>query len=204
MATPKTNRRKEFELDDLPTPESNLQRDCEAQTIPASSLPRISHSVTLFVNGSGSSSICKATPAHAQPERVSTSVVQGTPCRVPTQSRISDRFDTKKFDGFGRIPPSSPIQSRHQSMQQMLNLPRPLTEEIENFCTPSRASRIHATPIKQSTSLNVENEDPFQTVLLTPAAAALKKGAVEGLQKVESGADDSIYKSLGWDDYDDF
>lgn len=206
MATPKMNRRKEVDLGSVPTLGPDLERDYDAQTIPASSIPRIPQSAARFARSSGSSSVCKATPAHPGPERTFTSAIQGTPCRGSTQSQLSDSFDKKSFNVYSAIPPSSPLQSRPQIKHQMLTVPRPLAEEMDNFCTPSRPGKIQVTPVKQGTLRNIENEDPFQIVISTPVPTASKIGGVGHIRKIESSIvnTDSIYKSLGWDDFDDF
>jgi DNA replication regulator SLD3 len=207
LATPKGNRRKDVEVNSLPMLAPDLERDYESHVMLPSSGLRIPQSVARFANArsSGNSSTCKATPIQSRFEDISASAVQGTPSRGQRQSRLSDSFGGEGREYESRIPLSSPLQAREGGRQNMLGVPGLPAKELSSLCTPTKLRKVQATPVKQASGINLENEDPYFTVMLTPLPGGKHKGMEEDVCKphVKSGDGDSIYKSLGWDDYDE-
>lgn len=182
-ATPKANRQKDMFF--VP-PQSSLERMVSEAMIPASSVPRVPASVARGSSGA------------SQRRNPLLSSVQATPTRKAVPG-FSQRSSMAAFEhGF---PPSSPLHVRRSSAQLFTAVPESATrnpfaalpglEETPVKKRPESASE-HSHPTIPSMGNDKENEKLGATV-----------GTVQPRQITQGATkDDSIYKSLGWDDDD--
>jgi hypothetical protein len=80
----------------------------------------------------------------------------------------------------------------------------PLAGPIER--TPSKLVTVHATPRKQGKTDILLADAPLNslnTILEAASTEEIENTGKPGLPRVRARVDDPIYKSLGWDDYDD-
>ena len=103
----------------------------------------------------------------------------------------------------GGLPPCSPLQARHPGKQQSLDIPSSFARAVES--TPTKVVAVHATPSRQG-KLNIIEADASANTL----NIIIEGVGIEGIENTSKSCfqrdrnDDSIYKSLGWDDYDEF
>jgi DNA replication regulator SLD3 len=204
LSTPKGNRRKGMVVDKRLPLGLDLEHGHELEVIPPSSIPRIAPFAAHARNARESEEalLCEATPARPATRAISTI------CRTPSHgqtkspSRRSSDFLGTGWQNHGRLPPCSPLQARHPGNHQFLAIPSSFSEAVE--CTPSKAVAVHATPSKQE-KLNIIGADAccnsLNIVIEGTGIEGAKNTGKSGLQGDTN--DDSIYKSLGWDDYDD-
>jgi DNA replication regulator SLD3 len=157
--------------------------------IPPSSLPRFPQSVAI-------------TSLERPARKPLLSVFQATPTRksLPAQRRVSGFLGVEMADN-GSYLPSSPLQQRRSSIQLFNVVPDSAVKST------SFSHGIQETPTRQRTDavishshLNagqVENNEENVKVNVGTIAT------VSGTRRNNGTHEDSIYKSLGWDDGDD-
>jgi hypothetical protein len=181
-ATPRAQRQKEmFAQPQLPDLAKTIEK-ADWAVIPPSSLPRIPQSVTRPLRDSF--------PAR-NPLLAS---VQATPSRK-SMSSISQRMDgflgTGPID-FSDFPPSSPLHIRRSSAQLFTALPD-LAEEIS-----ASSNGIQETPVKRRPLVGHSHPN-----VQGPSCDKENQRGESNLQQFTGTHEESIYKSLGWDDADD-
>jgi DNA replication regulator SLD3 len=205
LSTPKGNRHKEVTPNTPPIPRLNVgQSDMEA--IPPSSLPRIPLSVTRSANAGSHEAAPRyqATPARTGHGAKPGAVIQVTPCRGrPTlTSRLSNNLTALSPHGYDGVGLESPSQVRQSNKTQPHDLPVPSLQAIE--CTPGKRFTFQGTPIKVTNSL--VPDERTSSILLTQNSQATGIENAERKDDSDAGGNrgaSSIYKTLGWDDYDD-
>lgn len=134
--------------------------------------------------------VLKATPAPTRFNCDRQSNLLATPSR---------KFSKPTFGDVGIIPASSPLQPRHFNTQQFLGVPAPRLREIENFRTPTKAREIPGTPEKVRYGGKIQGRIDE---MMCPSGGEKPQAGDEDMLGSAS-QEDSIYKSLGWDDMDD-
>jgi DNA replication regulator SLD3 len=203
LSTPKGNRRKDLAVEKRPILGLDLEQCHELDVIPPSSLPRVPLSVPRppSTRESEKTLLCEATPA--RPGIKIVSAIYGTPSHGQTNSpsRLSGISLGGGSQNYGALPPS-PLQARCSGKQQFLNISVSFAQTVE--CTPSKVAAVHATPSKHG-KLNFTEADTSSNspniIIEGPGIEETKNTSNSGFQRDK--ADDSIYKSLGWDDYDE-
>lgn len=184
LSTPKGNRQKEATAISYPIHELTSEQDHELEVIPPSSIPRIPLSAARTANNreSEQKSLCKATPARSRP---------GTHLATGSQN-------------YGGLPSCSPLQAKCSRKQQLLHIPAPFAARIG--CTPRKMVTVHATPCKQEKTNTLPEDAPMYSLNITIEAAGMEETEntdISGVPRDGARNVNSIYKSLGWDDYDD-
>lgn len=204
LSTPKGNRRKDLALEKRSILGLDLEQGRELEVIPPSSIPRMPLSMEHAPNTreSGETLLCEATPARSGTRAVS--VICGTPSQGQTKSssRLSGGFLGMGSHNHDKLPPCSPLQARHPGKQQSLDIPSSFARAVES--TPTKVVAVHATPSRQG-KLNIIEADVSSNTL----NIIIEGVGIEGIENTgkscfQRDRDDSIYKSLGWDDYDEF
>jgi hypothetical protein len=202
LSTPKGNRRKDLAVEKRPILGLDLERRHELDVIPPSSLPRAPLSVALPPSTRESEKIllCEATPV--RPGTKIVSAIYGTPshCQMNSPSRLSGIFLGAGSQNHGALPPS-PFQARCSGKQQFLNIPVSFDQAIE--CTPSKVVAVHATPCKHGKLKLTEADASSNSLNMIIEGAGIEETGNTGNSGSQRDKDDSIYKSLGWDDYDE-
>lgn len=162
-----------------------------------------------------SSPMFGAIPASSIPRVPQSSVREGTTARNPlfggvqkTPTRTLSR--TRAFLAIDRttepvIPPSSPLHMRRSSAQLFATI---LDSAVKAPQSSEASYNVLETPIKKKTTVDLAHGHPIQSPLFDqenkkeierPSLPASK------MQGTSVGEEDSIYKSLGWenDDIDD-
>jgi hypothetical protein len=204
LSTPKRNRWKDTAVDKRPIVGLNLEQGHELEDIPPSSIPRmpLSRDHAPNTRKSGVTLLCEATPARSGAKAISAI------CRTPSQDhtkstwRLSGGFLGMGSHNHSKIPPRSPLQARHPGKEQFLDIPSSFEQPVE--CTPSRVIAVHATPSRQG-KLNIIEVDASSNSLNITIEGIGMNGTENTSQSCfqRDRDDDSIYKSLGWDDYDE-
>lgn len=197
LATPKGNRRKDLAVDKRPIVGLDLEQSHELDVIPPSSIPRIPLSTARFPSTQESEKalLCEATPARPG-TKVSPAIF-----RTPSsgQMKLSPCI-SNNFLGGGLQDrhglPQSPLQARQSGRRQYLDIPISFAQAVE--CTPSKPVTVHATPVKQGKLNFIAHSNPPDIVVEGAGADEIRDVDVP-----RGKEDDSIYKSLGWDDYDE-
>ncbi|KAH6719315.1 DNA replication regulator SLD3-domain-containing protein [Leptodontidium sp. MPI-SDFR-AT-0119] len=184
-ATPKANRQRDMFAQQSQM--SSLERMVgEASMVPASSIPRIPQSVSRSSGGG-----LQNNPLFSH--------VQATPTRksVPAFPRRS----TAEMD-FGGIP-SSPLHVRRSSAQLFTAVP---DSAVKNPST-SLSYEVDDTPVKKRPASSLDHGHPSMASLGSDKEndQLLRNAAADGGLRggVGQSKDESIYKTLGWDDNDD-
>jgi hypothetical protein len=99
--------------------------------------------------------------------------------------------------------PPSPLLARYSRKQPLLDIP--LTHVTESFRSPTRAMMIQATPVKLSKEHNTrcDNSD-MKSIMAIGTTYVMQKQEVNENDNSLQGriADDTVYKTLGWEDDD--
>jgi DNA replication regulator SLD3 len=166
-----------------------MVEELEMAAMPSSSLPRIPQSVAR-PSQVGLSSNPLLSAVHATPTRKSTS-----------QSQPSNSLLSVSAVGYGGHLPSSPLQSRRSSGQLFAAVPDSVVKSTSH---PTLIYGIQETPVKKRAATTQLHGHP------APSSSSDKEnGRVKTVTNVEmkatvgSSQEESIYKSLGWDDADD-
>jgi hypothetical protein len=200
LSTPKGNRRKDPEVEERPFARLDLEQHHEFDVIPLSSIPRVPLSATCGprTQESEKTLLCEATPA--RPDTKISPAIFGTPSTAQTNSplRLPDMFLGAGSQNYRGLP-RSPLQTRHSARQQYLDIPNSFAQTVE--CTPSKDVAVHATPVKQGKLNFVAYSNSRETII---EGGDIDETENTGKSDTQRGReDDSIYKSLGWDDYDE-
>ncbi len=203
LSTPKGNRRKDLGIEKCPTLGLDLEQIHGLDVIPPSSLPRVPLPVprALSTRVSEKRLFCEATPV--RPGNNINPAFLGTPSRAQTKSppRLLGMFLGAGTQNLGGLP-TSPLQARRYGRQQFLDIPISFSQAVE--CSPSKVVAVHATPIKQGKLNFTEVDACSKPPDITIEGASMVETENVGKSNVPPGGeDDSIYKSLGWDDYDE-
>jgi DNA replication regulator SLD3 len=131
------------------------------------------------------------------------SSVQATPTRRPATSQPTSGLLGPPID-YGEFPPSSPLHVRRSSASLFPIVPESTLKAPSGFEMPSG---VQETPIKKRPDPQLKHSHPG-----IPASGSdkentrVRKEVVTNIQLVpgiSQRQEDSIYKSLGWDDADD-
>jgi DNA replication regulator SLD3 len=208
LSTPKGSRQKEGTKGGHHKHRLDLGRDHEVEVVPPSSLPRIPLSVARAANTreSGQTPLFKATPARSRPGSKAISAICETPSQgqATSPSRLSNRLFEKSSQNHVGLPPCSPLQAKRSSKTEFLDMPVPLARAVE--CTPSKLITVQATPCKQGKTNTFLADAPLNClniVMEVPGIEEIENAGRTGIPQARGSDDISIYKSLGWDDYDD-
>jgi hypothetical protein len=98
----------------------------------------------------------------------------------------------------GMVPASSPLKPRQFNMQQFLAVPAPRLHGIENFRTPTKTRAVPSTPEKGRLESKIQGRIDE---MICPNTGEKPRVINDMLGSISQ--EDSIYKSLGWDDVDD-
>lgn len=169
---------------------SEMVEEVEITAIPSSSLPVIPQSI--------------ARPPGEEPLRNQLlSAVQATPTRrsMPLSQPSNSLLDVPAVD-YGVYLPSSPLQAR-RSAGQLFAIPNSI---VNTGTGPALSRGIEETPIKKKA-----NSTPVHGHPVTPSHNSDKENSrgEKNVTKVGTertlglSQEESIYKSLGWDDADD-
>lgn len=203
LSTPKGNRRKDLAVEKRPALGLDLEQYHELDVIPPSSIPRVALSVARAPSPRESEKtfLCEATPA--RPGTKAFSAIYRTPSHSQTNSHSSASgiVPGAGSQNHGALPPS-PLHARCSGKQQFLNIPVSFTQAAE--CTPSKVAAIHATPCKHGMLNFVEADASPNSLNIVIEDAVIEETENTGNSGFQRDKDDnSIYKSLGWDDYDE-
>lgn len=165
-----------------------MSEELDLSAIPPSSLPRIPQSVVR--------------PSHErQVDNPLLSSFQATPSRkyVSASSRRSNGLlDAGTADHGGYLPPS-PLQQRRSSTQIFSVVPESAVKIPSNSTLDQG---VQDTPVKRRPNIATTHGHPNMT-----NSGSNKENArvltKENVQEEKLEKEDSIYKSLGWDDADD-
>jgi DNA replication regulator SLD3 len=165
-----------------------MSEEMEISAIPPSSLPRIPQSVIRSSQGVARNPFISS--------------IQATPSRrsVSAASGQSDGFLEVNIAGNGGYLPSSPLQQCRYSTQLFNTIPDSAIKLPSGGSGPS----FQETPIKKRLGVTLVHSHP------KPTSGNDKENGVNLNKQAEVGRvagkklEDSIYKSLGWDDTDDF
>lgn len=166
--------------------------EVERAAIPSSSLPVIPQSV--------------ARPTREGPFRNPLlSAVQATPTRksLPLSQPSKSLLGVPAFD-YGGCLPSSPLQPRRSTGQLFAAVQDSVVKTV-SFLSVSRG--IQETPIKKKAGTTPVHSHPAVVTSSSDKenSRGEKKATKVGMKAtIESSQEESIYKSLGWDDADDF
>ncbi|RDL41924.1 Uncharacterized protein BP5553_01903 [Venustampulla echinocandica] len=187
-ATPKVNRVKDMLSKSQGDPFSQRPDELELDAIPASSIPKIPQSVS----------------RDDLPRNALFHSVQATPTRN-SSSRAGHFLDINSAEQIS-FPPSSPLHVRRSSGQLFAAIPDSVVKSPTTTTQAFFSHEVQETPVKKRPSSKGDHGH-FQ-----PAFDCDK----ENVRKIESAAqktglgqtndtrqEESIYKSLGWDDPDD-
>jgi hypothetical protein len=205
MATPKGHRKKDITVEMHAISPLPLNRHSEHEIVASNGLHKTPKSIRRFTNGSklGNENRCNVTAIRSTSEGRASPKVQATPsrCQVISNASFSAKFEDHTSRRDGELP-TSPLRARRFDEQ---SLPGALTCIAENLETPSRAAVIHGTPIKLSTEYGAGSADSSMKPIgeLESTIAIQKQETNENesflLSRID---DDSIYKTLGWDEDD--
>jgi DNA replication regulator SLD3 len=203
FSTPKGNRHKEGLSDSQPLPKMSFGHRAELEVVPPSSIPRIPLSALRSTNSRDyeRTPVCKATPLREKVAVNGVSSTQITPSEVQTKSssNLFVGFVRKNILDEGGHAPCSPLESRHGSRQQALDVPVPFGPAVA--CTPTKVIAVQATPIKQTMDTFLEKTEFSNAIARTSRDDMMRKN--QDLETPEETGEDSIYKLLGWDDNDE-
>jgi DNA replication regulator SLD3 len=153
------------------------------EAIPPSSLPRIPQS---------------AIREEPVPRNPLFSAVQETPTRALPRTR-----DFLGIDGTpnAMFTPSSPLHMRRSSAQLFATIPASSSKLTHGSRKPLD---VPETPVNKKSNVDAVHTHPFQSPRLDQENKDEEgtKSAVETTQKTTVVQEDSIYKSLGWEDDD--
>jgi hypothetical protein len=197
FSTPRGKRKKDPLVEKFPTSGLDLKYGNELDIIPLSSIPKVPLSAVRAssTQESAKTLLCEATPA--RPVSRINPVEFGTLSRAETDLSsyplgILLEANSKNHDGFS----PSPLQSKRSNRQQSLELLSSFSHAVE--CTPSKVVMVDATPVKQ-----LRSDDRFKSDISRDGASMDENGSLRQLDVQQSRGNISIYKSLGWDDYDE-
>jgi hypothetical protein len=200
LSTPKANRRKDLAVEKRPVIGLDLEQSHELDVIPPSSIPRVplSSACAPSTQESVKTLLCEATPA--RPGTKISPAIFGTPSHAQRKSppRLSSMFLGAGSQNHSGLP-QSPLQTRRSGKQKYLDIPTSLAQAVE--CTPSKEVAVHATPVKQGKPNSIAYSNPPDIII--ERAGIVKTGNVSTSDIQRGRENDSIYKSLGWDDYDE-
>lgn len=130
--------------------------------------------------------------------------IQATPTRKPvSSSQPASNLPSVPPIDYGTSMPSSPLQPRRASGQLLTVVPK---SAVKNISRSSFPQGIQETPIKKRAEATLGHSHPAAP---TPSSENSRGGrgrvTNDGIGQVlgTNKEDDSIYKSLGWDDADD-
>jgi DNA replication regulator SLD3 len=132
------------------------------------------------------------------------SSLQATPTRksIPASSRRASGFLGVNLPDYGSYLPSSPLQQHHSSSQPTNAVPEsaaklpailPRDNGVEDTPIKKKSNGTHIHPSGISSDGDKENRRTDDG-----------NKDIGPRQRIEKFQQDSIYKSLGWDDADDF
>ena len=155
--------------------------------IPSSSLPVVPQSV--------------ARPSwEGLPKNPLLSALHATPTRKTTsQSQPSSRLLGLPAVDYGGYLPSSPLQPR-RSGQLFATV---LDSAVKDTPGPATSRGIQETPIKKRAGTTVHGHPALNSRSDKENDGGENKVSNVGMKTMGSSQEESIYKSLGWDDADD-
>jgi len=163
--------------------------DLEIAFVPHSSLPRIPQSTSR----PSREGVVNRNPLFSS--------VQATPTRKAANnvSRSRGLLSVGEVD-YGGCPPSSPLHVRRSSAQLFTAVPDSATK------IPSSFSGVQETPVKTKQTTNLYHNHPVEPGPSSDKENELRGGSGLGVgvkERTKRRSEESIYKSLGWDDADD-
>ena len=190
-ATPRMNRQKDMYSQTQPPTLSDMVEEVEFAAVPSSSLPRIPQSV--------------AKPSWEGPTRNPLlSAVHATPPRESmSQSQPANQFLSVPAVDYGGYLSSSPLQSRRSSGQLFAAVP---DSAVKTSSRPTMTCGIQETPVKKGAETTQLHGHPARTSGSDKENRGGRNKMVTNVGMkgtIGSSQEESIYKSLGWDDADD-
>lgn len=180
-ATPKTNRQKDF-MSQPQFPGSNTDYE-DIEAIPLSSLPTIPQSVSRFSQD------------RAPNRNPLFPSIQATPTRKAVPAFSAKRGN----DDIGGYFLSSPLHVRRSSAQLFSSVPDSAAKSSETMYSPQG---IEETPVKRRAGVIGHAHPPVE--IGSDKENGVRSGESLGnREEFGSTNEESIYKSLGWDDVDD-
>ena len=155
--------------------------------IPSFSLPMVPQSVTR-PSWEGLPKPAVQSALHATPTR-----------RTTSQSQPSSKYLGLPAVDYGGYLPSSPLQPR-RSGQLFATV---LDSAVKNTPGPATSHGIQETPIKKRAGTSVHGDPALKSRSDKENDRGENKASNVGMKTMGSSQEESIYKSLGWDDADD-